>query len=156
MHFLCLGVGAHPILWRHTITSGHYPKSQVLEGGRWRTFQVGVVPVFSIQVCRVVARYQDVIFLLSNSLFVKHGMQIIYKLRWSRITCARIKVSSRTSLLRCPGDSPFQLPMVPQIQPLLCALFSTYFYLFPRANCFILFLLLTFLNTTHCGYIHDH
>lgn len=80
----CLwGGGMHPMLWRHIIPSHCYPSSQVLEGGassRW------VDACVSTQVCGTVARYQEMIFLLSNLLFVKHRMQVIYKVRWSRVS----------------------------------------------------------------------
>lgn len=67
----------------HTVKTHYHIRSlsQQLRPGRWHAFQVGVMPVFSIQVCGAVARYQDTIFFLSNTLFVKHRMQVICKLR---------------------------------------------------------------------------
>lgn len=66
----------------------HYPitsLSQQPSPGRWSIFQVGRC-LCQHQVCGTVARYQEMIFLSSNLLFVKHRMQVIYKLRWSRVS----------------------------------------------------------------------
>lgn len=81
MYFLLGRDAPHSVKTHYPITS----LSQQPSPGRWSIFQVGRC-LCQHQVCGTVARYQEMIFLSSNLLFVKHRMQVIYKLRWSRVS----------------------------------------------------------------------